>query len=86
MDRTNHLVVMVPVSVPPEDQAFWMGPNGSPKKEWSKSLRTKDRRTAIELMGVAAASYDAERAAQSISGPAYREAIRCGDLAEYHPL
>ena len=33
-----------------EDQQFWRGPNGKPKKEWNRSLRAKDRRTAIVLM------------------------------------
>lgn len=31
-----------------EDQAFWRGPTGKPKTEWNLSLRTKDRRTAID--------------------------------------
>jgi len=47
-----------------EDQIFWMGAKGTPKKEWSCSLRTKDRRTAIDSMWSAAAAYEAEREAQ----------------------
>lgn len=44
-----------------EDQAFWLAPNGKPKKEWGMSLRTTDRRTAIERMRDAADRYTAER-------------------------
>lgn len=47
-----------------EDQHFWLGPNGTPKKEWSRSLGTKDRRTGIARMNGAAELYEAERAAQ----------------------
>ncbi len=43
------------------DQAFWRGPTGQPKKEWIRSLRTKDRREAIEKMLDAADMYEAER-------------------------
>jgi integrase len=44
-----------------EDQAFWRGPNGAPMKEWSRSLRTKDRREAVSRLADAADLYDAER-------------------------
>jgi hypothetical protein len=44
------------------DQAFWRGPTGQAKKEWIRSLRTKDRREAIEKMVDAADMYEAERA------------------------
>ncbi|ANY21155.1 hypothetical protein A6F68_02661 [Tsuneonella dongtanensis] len=47
-----------------EDQTFWRGPNGAPKKEWSRSLRTKDRREAISRLADAADLFDAERDAQ----------------------
>lgn len=47
-----------------EDQVFWRGPSGSPKREWSRSLRTKDRREAISCLADAADLYDAEREAQ----------------------
>ena len=47
-----------------EDQAFWVGPSGKPKKEWGRSLRTTDRRTAIALMSNVADLYEAERADQ----------------------
>lgn len=47
-----------------EDQAFWRGPSNTPKKEWSRSLRTKDRREAILRLADAADMYEAERAAQ----------------------
>lgn len=45
-----------------EDQSFWRGQSGAPKKEWSRSLRTKDRREAIALLADAADQYEAERA------------------------
>lgn len=51
-----------PISL--EDQSFWRGPNGNPKKEWSRSLRTKDRREAIMMLPDASDAYQAERAAQ----------------------
>jgi integrase len=47
-----------------EDQAFWFGPSGKPKKEWGRSLRTTDRRTAIGLLSDAADAYEADRAEQ----------------------
>ncbi|MDZ4307177.1 site-specific integrase [Allopontixanthobacter sp.] len=47
-----------------EDQVFWLGLSGSPKKEWSRPLRTKDRRGAIACLADAADLYDAEREAQ----------------------
>lgn len=46
------------------DQSFWLGPTGRPKKEWNKSLGTKDRREAISRMQDAAEAFDAERARQ----------------------
>ncbi|NVD44320.1 hypothetical protein [Qipengyuania atrilutea] len=47
-----------------EDQKFWRGPQGGPKREWNVSLRTKERREAVLLLADAADSYEAERAAQ----------------------
>lgn len=43
-----------------EHFGLWLGPTGKPRKEWSRSLRTKDRRTAIDRMPAAAAMYQAE--------------------------
>lgn len=45
-----------------EDQAFWLRPDGTPKKEWGRSLATKDRRLAIDRMSDAADAYAMERA------------------------
>ncbi|MBX7482973.1 site-specific integrase [Qipengyuania qiaonensis] len=47
-----------------EDQRFWFGKSGQPKKEWSRSLRTKDKSTAKSLMHEAARLYEEERAKQ----------------------
>ena len=47
-----------------EDQQFWRGPQGGPKREWNVSLRTKERREAVSRLADAADSYEAERAAQ----------------------
>ena len=41
---------------------LWLGPTGKPRREWSVSLRTKDRRTAIDRMAKAEARYNAELA------------------------
>ena len=45
-----------------EHIGLWLGPTGKPRKEWSISLRTKDRRTAIDRMAKAEARYIAELA------------------------
>ena len=47
-----------------EDQVFWRGENGQPKKTWSRSLLTKHKPTAISLMPDAAQAYAEERASQ----------------------
>lgn len=47
-----------------EDQSFWVGARGNPKREWSRSLGTKDRRTAIGQMRYAESAYDDERTEQ----------------------
>ncbi len=47
-----------------EDQLFWLRSDGTPKKEWGRSLQTKDRRTAIDGMSDAADLYAVERAEQ----------------------
>ena len=41
---------------------LWLGPTGKPRREWSVSLRTKDRRTAIDRMAKAEGRYNAELA------------------------
>lgn len=46
------------------DQGFWRGPTGKIKREWNLSLRTKDRRTAIDRMAGAERDYAAERERQ----------------------
>ncbi|WP_460098313.1 hypothetical protein [Qipengyuania sp. 483] len=51
-----------PISL--EDQSFWRGSSGTPKKEWNKSLGTKDRREAIARLSDASEMYYTEREAQ----------------------
>ena len=45
-----------------EHIGLWLGPTGKPRREWSMSLRTKDRRTAIDRMAKAEVRYNAELA------------------------
>jgi len=64
LTKNSHGVYYYRRPITAEDQVFWRGPTGSPKKEWNKSLRTKDRREAILRMTDAADLYEAERAEQ----------------------
>ena len=61
LTRNSHGVYYYRRPIIADDQAFWLGPSGKPKKEWVRSLRTKDRREAIEKMLDAADMYEAER-------------------------
>jgi hypothetical protein len=68
-----------------EDQLFWRGPTGKPKKEWNLSLRTKDRRIAIdERYPAAHRAYQAERDKQLAAIPSRQDCceaeIRAGRL------
>lgn len=47
-----------------EHIGLWLGPSGKPRREWSVSLRTKDRATAIDRMDEAARLYREELAAR----------------------
>lgn len=64
LHRNPHGVYYYRRPILAEDQTFWIGPNGTPKKEWSRSLRTKDRREAILALPDAADLYEVERHAQ----------------------
>jgi len=64
LTKNSHGVYYYRRPIVAEDQQFWMGAKGTPKKEWSRSLNTKDRRTAIAEMRFAEEAYEAERAAQ----------------------
>lgn len=64
LTKNSHGVYYYRRPITAEDQVFWRGSSGSPKREWNKSLRTKDRREAILRMTDAADLYEAERAAQ----------------------
>lgn len=64
LTKNSHGVYYYRRPIVADDQQFWMGAKGTPKKEWSCSLGTKDRRTAIAAMQDAADAYEAERAAQ----------------------
>ena len=46
------------------DQSFWRGPSGAPKKEWNKSMGTKDRREAVARLPDYGDLYEAERERQ----------------------
>ncbi len=61
LTKNSHGVYYYRRPILADDQTFWRGPSGKPKKEWIRSLRTKDRRIAIERMADAADLYDAER-------------------------
>lgn len=62
--RNPHGVYYFRRPVSKEDQVFWRGPTGKVKKEWSKSLRTKDKPTAHARFALAAVEYEAERERQ----------------------
>lgn len=62
LTKNSHGVYYYRRPIVAEDQAFWVGPSGSPKKEWSRSLRVKDRRAAIDRMHDASILYEQERA------------------------
>ena len=64
LTKNQHGVYYYRRPIVAEDQVFWRGPSGSPKREWNRSLRTKDRRVAVERLADASDMYDAERAEQ----------------------
>ena len=64
LTKNQHGVYYYRRPIVAEDQVFWRGPSGKPKREWNLSLRAKDRREAILLLPDAADRHEAERAAQ----------------------
>lgn len=64
LTKNSHGVYYYRRPITAEDQQFWRGPTGGPKREWNKSLRTKDRREAILRLAEASDLYEAERAQQ----------------------
>lgn len=64
LHRNPHGVYRYRRPIVQADQWFWLGSTGTPRKEWSCTLDTKDRRVAIGRMPDAADQYEAERLAQ----------------------
>ena len=64
LTKNSHGVYYYRRPIVADDQQFWMGAKGTPKKEWSRSLNTKDRRVAVAALQDAADAYEEERAAQ----------------------
>ena len=81
LTRNRHGVYYYRRSIVAEDQRFWLGDNGGGKKEWSRSLGTKDRREAVAAIADASDEYDAERDAHLLRWQA-RGSAGAAELSE----